>query len=109
MRRSRGGYKPPCDGDQLRLDLFRGVPWDGQSLRGLTKVSNVLYLRREPPGHEVEPDPLQLELWPVAGRARYKKATAQRAGAPLLVEPHRRDAPGRRRRRFDEEDGHGSC
>ncbi len=50
MRRSG---EPPPDGDQLRLDLFPGEPWDGRSPRALTKSAQGLYLRPEPPRHEV--------------------------------------------------------
>ncbi len=55
----------PHDGDpaQLELNLFPGEPWGGRSPRALTKGSNALFLRPEPPSHEVGyADPDQLEL-----------------------------------------------
>ncbi len=75
----------PCDGDQLRLDLFAGVPWDGVSPRGLTRAKIVLSSRQEPLGHEVEPDPAQLEMWPVSVRPPRGKRLRQAAGAPSLL------------------------
>ncbi len=71
------------DGDQFRLDLFRGVPWNGRSPRGLTRVGLGLYLRPEPPVREVFFDPEQLELWPV-DRPPVKKGPFVYEGAPLL-------------------------
>ena len=76
----------PRDGDQLELDLFPGVPWNGRSPRALTRCRNGLYLRPEPPGHEVFFDPEQLELWQ-ADRPHRKRGPRRRAaGAPLLVD-----------------------
>ena len=73
------------DGDQYRLDLFPGVPWDGVSPRGLTRVQIELSSRREPPGHEVEMDPAQLLFWPVPEKATSRKRPQQAAGAPSLL------------------------
>jgi len=83
------------DGDQSVLDLFAGVPWQGYSPRGLTRVRILLSLRREPGGHEVEPDPMQLLLGLVAAapKATRKRCPAPEDGAPLLL-PSRR---GRRK------------
>ncbi len=73
-------------GDQLELGLFRGVPWEGHSPRGLTKAANVLYSRREPPGHEVAfCDPNQLELWYHFRPHRVKGSDRVSVGAPLLL------------------------
>ncbi len=55
----------PRVSDQLRLELFKGVPWDGKSPRVLTKGGKALFLRQKPPSHEVFVDPEQLELWPI--------------------------------------------
>ncbi len=55
----------PRDGDQLRLDLFAGVPWDGQSPRALTRGFIPLFLRQKPPSHEVFLIHEQFELWPI--------------------------------------------
>ncbi len=86
----------PRDGDQLLLDLFKGVPWDGRSPRGLTRVQIGLFFRPEPQGHEVEPDPAQLQMWPVAVRPpRVKKRTAERGAPPLLPSKSRRGSPRR--------------
>ncbi len=77
------------DGDQLRLDLFHDVPWDGRSPRGLTRVGLGLYLRPEPPSHEVYFDPEQLEIWPVDRPPREKSLpTVVCGGASLLLEPY---------------------
>ncbi len=73
----------PCDGDQLILPLFKGEPWDGMAPRALTKVASGLYLRPEPPGHEVFFDPEQLEFWP-ADRAAKREGPPEYQGAPLL-------------------------
>ncbi len=82
---------PPRDGDQLRLELFVGVPWDGRSPRALTKGSTALSLRREPVrAHEVFVDPEQYDLWPleVSGpitiEGPLRKDVSE--GAPLLLE-----------------------
>ncbi len=73
------------DGDQLELDLFPGVPWNGHSPRGLTKGRMVLYSKRERQGHEVDVDPMQLSLWAVSVRPPRDKRPRQAAGAPLLL------------------------
>jgi len=81
MRRQSGLLR---DGDQLRLDLYRGTPWDGISPRGLTRSRKVLFLRQEPPCHEVYKDILQIEMWP-EGVATQKQTRPRYAGAPLLL------------------------
>ena len=86
----------PRVGDQLELDLFTGVPWSGRSPRALTKARSGLFLRREPGGHEVDPDPLQLSFWPVARKATRQKRRRQAAGAPPLL-PLRGSKTSRRR------------
>ncbi len=53
------------DGDQLELDLFHGIPWDGRQPRALTRGHNLVFLRPEPHRHEVFFAEDQLELWPV--------------------------------------------
>jgi len=70
-----------------QLDLWQvdldGLPWQGQSPRGLTKAQKALFLRREPQKDErffVDPD--QVDMWLPA-----KKAPRKYRGAPLLVEP----------------------
>ncbi len=83
MRRLR----PPRDGDQLRLDLFRGVPWDGQSPRVLTRGFIPLFLRQKPPSHEVFFNPEQLELWPIEAPPREKSPRGSTPGASLLLKP----------------------
>ena len=84
MRRSGG---TPRDGDQFRLDLFRGLPWDGQDPRALTRASSALFLRPEPHRHEVFFDPEQQEFWPVDQPPREKGPTRSSRGASLLLEP----------------------
>ncbi len=59
--------KDLLDSDQLEFDLWRGVPWGGRPPRYLTRGFSALFLRQEPPCHEVELDPLQLEMWPIEG------------------------------------------
>ncbi len=71
------------DGDQLRLDLFRSVPWDGLSPRGLTRGSLGLFSRQKPPRHEVFFDPEQLELWPVEGHTEVRAAPGSPGAVPL--------------------------
>ncbi len=75
----------PSDGEQLRLDLFAGKPWDGRDPRGLTRIQIELSLRREPGGREVEVDPLQLEMWPVSVKAAMREPRRPAVGAPLLL------------------------
>ncbi len=71
---------------QLELDLFPGEPWGGHSPRGLTRARSPLFLRPEPPGHEVEVDPLQLVLWSGPVRPhRDKKLLERSPGAPSLL------------------------
>ncbi len=97
----------PRDGDQLRLDLFKGVPWDGRNPRGLTRVQILLSSRREPPGHVVYPDSEQLEIWPESVKATRRERPRQAAGAPSLLPLKagaRRDLA---RRVFREEFGNG--
>jgi len=78
------------DGDQLRLDLFPEVPWDGRSPRGLTRSNNVLYLKPELPrprgdGGSSED---QLELLPTDGphRKRVTPTSSSVGATPLLVD-----------------------
>ncbi len=82
--RERGAL--PRDGDQLRLRLFESVPWDGRDPRGLTRGRNVLFLRQEPPCHEVYSDPAQLEFWPVDGHHRRNAEPILIGAAPLVPE-----------------------
>jgi len=95
----------PRVGDQFELDLFPGVPWDGRSPRGLTRVRISLFLRRKPPGHEVYVDPAQLLLWPGGSKAaKRKKAPRKQWGAPpLLPLKLGREDPRSRRVHFYEE------
>jgi len=100
---SRGGVSwvnraPPVYSGQLELDLFPGVPWAGKSPRALTRAQIHLSLRREPPGHAVCVDPMQLSLWHQPGRPLGKTAVARSAAAPSLVGSGIR----RRRSRFRE-------
>ena len=73
--------------DQLNLPLFEGVPWEGQSPRALTRARKALFLRPEPPRHEVFFDPEQLELWPVHRGHKDRRAPLILRGASLLLEP----------------------
>ncbi len=88
----RNGKSVLRDGDQFVLDLFPGVPWAGRSPRALTRVGSGLFLRRKPPGHEVEVDPRQLSLWQASvGAIREKSTGAERGAPPLLpLRPRRR-------------------
>ena len=72
------------EGEQLLLPLFEGVPWDGRSPRGLTKVGLGLYLGPEPPRHEVHLPPEQFELWPIQGATQREEPRWLYTGAPLL-------------------------
>jgi len=76
-----------CDGDQLSLDLFPGIPWDGRSPRGLTRVGSGLFLRPEPPGHGVmiERDPLQYDLWRPMVHSEAEALRPVGRGAPTLL------------------------
>jgi len=81
------------DGDQLRLDLFPEVPWDGRSPRGLTRSKKGLYLKPElprPRGDGGSSDD-QLELWPIDGPhgERAPPTSFTVGGAPLLVDVRR--------------------
>ena len=61
---------------------INALPWRGRSPRGLTRVANALFLRREPQKDDrfvIDPD--QLDLWLPA-----KKAPREYRGAPLLLE-----------------------
>ncbi len=88
---------PPRDGEQLRLDLFAGEPWDGRTPRGLTRVQILLFSRQEPPSHGVYLDPAQLDFWLRSSKAtKRKKAPAKQAGASSLL-PLKK---GRRSRSF---------
>ena len=74
------------DSDQYELDLFPELPWNGRSPRGLTKAVSVLFLRPEPPGHEVEADPMQLDFFHSQRRAtKRNRAPGKQPGAPLLL------------------------
>ena len=83
----------PRDGDQWRLDLFKGEPWDGRSPRGLTRVQISLSLKRELPGHEVYVDPAQLDFFRRQSEATKRKRLPQAVGASSLL-------PLKARRRF---------
>ena len=82
---------------QFELDLFPRVPWDGRSPRGLTRGWNVLPLRQEPLGHEVEADPAQLAMCPVASRPLGKKMRRSERGASLLLRCRRGTRRGLRK------------
>ncbi len=82
MTSSRGFLR---EGDQFVLDLFPGEPWGGRSPRWLTRVGSGLFLRQEPPRHEVDPDPSQLSLRLVAGRPQGRQGPRQDEGAPSLL------------------------
>ena len=75
-----------------QLDLWQaeldGLPWQGRSPRGLTRGSEVLFLRREPQKDDrFFVDPFQMDLFHAAitGPPRYE-------GAPSLL-----PLPGRSR------------
>ncbi len=70
-----------------QLWLWPDEPWNGQSPRVLTAARNPLFLRQEPPRHEVDPDPLQLEIWPLPVKATLKKKAAPKQGAASLLLP----------------------
>ena len=77
--------------EQLELELFRGLPWDGRSPRVLTKGFIPLFLRQKPSPHEVFFNADQLELWPIDRPHREKTPPSPYGGAPLLVDlPKRR-------------------
>ncbi len=82
----RRGGASPRDGDQLRIDLFHGVPWDGQSPRALTgEGSGVIFTARADHPREVMRGRFgQLELWPLEVPHR-EKSPRRTPGAPLLL------------------------
>jgi len=75
------------DGDQFELDLYPGEPWNGRSPRVLTRVGEGLFLRPEPPRHEVIHvcDPNQLDLWREKGHTAKKAPRRGSRGAPSLL------------------------
>jgi len=74
------------DGDQLRLDLFAGEPWDGQSPGALTRGRSALFLRQGPPeAMRLPRDPEQLDLWLVHRPSRERGVLSEVSqGAPSL-------------------------
>ena len=90
---------PSVHSDQLNLELFPGVPWDGHSPRALTRVAQILILRRAPPLHEVFFNADQLEFWPLERPHRKKSLARISGGASLLLETHltRREDGSRKR------------
>ena len=71
---------------QLELalgDARVSVPWEGKSLRGLTKIGILLSSKRERGGHEVDPN--QYDLFEARGRVVNRRQCFSYAGAPLLV------------------------
>ena len=74
-------------GEQLELDLFPGVPWDGRSPRGLTRGRSGIIFEPGGGGRELNSiDPRQYEMWPSHPRARQKSHRRSAPMAPLLVE-----------------------
>ena len=84
IMRMSGEHHP--DSDQLELGLFPGEPWGGRSARVLTRGFKWLYLRPEPPRHEVYKDPEQLELWQVEVATLKEGVRRVSPGAPFLLE-----------------------
>ncbi len=75
------------DGEQLQFGLdWQLEPWEGWSPRALTRASKLLFLRPEPPRHEVYVDPEQLEFWPIDRAAKREGLPTKGGGAPLLVD-----------------------
>jgi len=71
------------DGDQLELDLFRGVPWNGHSPRGLTRGHLAVILKARAEGSvSVFVDREQLLLWP---ELEVKARRHASPSAPLLL------------------------
>ena len=95
----------PVNSEQLQLDLFPDEPWGGWSCRALTRVRSLLFLRPEPPRHEVYVDPAQCLLWPESVRPPRGKRPQPTAGASLLL-PLKAGAKTRRaaQRHFWEEE-----
>ncbi len=71
---------------QLELaldDVRKRIPWDGQSPRGLTRVSKLLFFKRERQKQErFFADPNQVDLFGAGEQCR----PVLYRGAPLLVE-----------------------
>ena len=59
------------------------IPWEGQSLRGLTRMGMRLSSQRERRPHAVDPN--QYDLFEVAARGENRRQCFSYAGAPLLV------------------------
>ncbi len=91
------------DGDQLELDLFPGVPWQGHAPRALTRVKSGLFLRQEPPSHGVYLDPAQLDFWRGRSKATMKKRPPREEGASLLLPLKSRGFVSRGAARFSRE------
>ena len=72
-------------GDQLELALFTGVPWNGIDPRFLTRGRKVLFLRPEPPCHEVFFDPEQIMMWKLVGHQEAERPPGFSRGAPSLL------------------------
>jgi len=72
---------------QLELGLWKDLPWAGKSPRALTRGYSFLFLRPEPPRHEVFFDPEQLELWPIDLATKREEPPGFSRGASLLLEP----------------------
>ena len=72
------------EGEQLQLELYPGVPWAGRSPRALTVARKALFLRPEPPSHEVFFDLEQLEFWQIEPAAK-REGPRRYVGAPLLL------------------------
>ena len=59
------------------------IPWEGQDIRGLTKIRKRLSSQQERRGDAEDPD--QLDLFECAGRVVNRRQCFSYAGAPLLV------------------------
>ena len=64
-------------------DDILSIPWEGVSLRGLTKIRILLSSQQERRPHEV--DPFQYDLFEDCGRVVNREQCFRYAGAPLLV------------------------